>query len=382
MGKHVSSFIIDHLDEILVEWEAFARTLSPDMGTLALRDHARQMLETIARDIESSQTDDQQARKSKGLAPGLPGVSAAEKHGELRHTVGFDLQSLVSEFRALRATVLRLWIEKKRYGDAQAAYEMARFNEGIDQALAESVESYSLELAKSRETFLAILGHDLRSPLGALSGALHVMSMPAATPTQRVEALASGRRSVAFMGSMIRDLLEYTRTRLGKGIPIAPAPADLDSVCRAAIDEASLAYPGCVFQLDSEGPVRAEFDPERMHQVVANLLNNAVQHGRRDAPIRVLARAAEAHVRLEVANQGRPIPPSLLEMIFEPLVQADVTGAPLPPSTNMGLGLHIASVIVRAHHGTIVASSSAEAGTRFTIELPSARSRVREDATA
>ncbi|MEP7068898.1 MAG: histidine kinase dimerization/phospho-acceptor domain-containing protein [Usitatibacter sp.] len=183
----MAGFITDHLDEIVSEWETFAKTLSPasaTMDSLALRDHARQMLEAIAKDITTSQSLDQQELKSKGLGPVFNGAeTAAAAHGALRHTVGFDLQQLVAEFRALRATVLRLWVINKRYEDPKSAYEIARFNEAIDQALAESVESYSRELSKSRDTFLAILGHDLRTPLSAISGALHTFRNRQSNPS-------------------------------------------------------------------------------------------------------------------------------------------------------------------------------------------------------
>jgi signal transduction histidine kinase len=368
------SFIIEHLPEIVAEWESFARTVSPASATMdssALRDHVRQMLETIAKDIETWQSNRQQELKSKGLGPVLHGgETAAASHGALRHTAGFDLSELVAEFRALRATVLRLWVEKKRYGDADSAYEMTRFNEAIDQALAESVATYSGELAKSRDTFLAILGHDLRSPLSALAGAMHILSKPAGE-SMRTDALAAGTRSVSAMGGMIRDLLEYTRTRLGKGIPITLAQGNLESVCKAAVSEVSLVYPQTAFRFESGGPLSGFFDSDRMHQVVSNLLNNAVQHGKTGFPVVLVARGDNYNLTLQVKNQGVPIAPELLQVIFDPLVQVPTEESDPRRVSNLGLGLYIAREIVLAHRGTIHATSSAE-GTVFTVELPCA----------
>ena len=368
----MSSFIIEHLEEIIREWETFAGKVSPAAAALdgaGLRDHVREMLHVIANDIETSQTDGEQKLKSEGLAPALPGAeTAAESHGSLRYSAGFDLTALVAEFRALRATVLRIWLKKERYADAGTAYEIARFNEAIDQALAESVSAYSEELEKARDTFLAILGHDLRSPLGAMAGVLGIMASPAEGAV-RNEAIAAGRRSVASMTAMVQDLLEFTRSRLGKGIPITPAETDLETLCKAAISEVSLVYPQASFRFESSGNLVGAFDRARMHQVAANLLNNAVQHGKRGAPISLVTTGGEDTITMKVANAG-VIDPILLPRLFDPLAPT-ANKAPAPSgSTNMGLGLLIAREIVAAHRGTIDVTSSPQAGTEFTVQVP------------
>ncbi len=367
----MKSFILEHMDEIVAEWEAFARTVSPasaTMDSMALRDHVKQMLQAIAKDIETHQTGAEQEEKSKGEAPPAGAAdTAAETHGHMRHTAGFDLSELVAEFRALRATVLRIWISKEKYCDPVTAYEITRFNEAIDQALAESVATYSAELTRSRDTFLAILGHDLRSPLSALAGTLHILSNPAGD-VHREETLATGKRSVAVMSGMIQDLLEYTRTRLGKGIPITVADDDLEAVCKAAFNEVSLVYPQTAFRFEVESGLRGSFDAARMHQVLANLLNNAVQHGQRGFPVVLVARTSEQSLVLQVKNRGRPIAPELLQVVFDPLVQIPTEDSS-ELFTNLGLGLFIAREIVLAHGGTIGATSSDEE-TVFTVELP------------
>jgi len=368
----VPSFIIEHLDEITAEWEAFARTVSPASATMdsaALRDHVKQMLQAIAADIETWQSSDQQDLKARGLGTVVAGVeTAAESHGALRQTVGFDLSELVAEFRALRATVPRLWMEKKRYGDAASAYEIARFNEAIDQALAESVATYSQELGKSRDTFLAILGHDLRSPLNAIAGALQVLSGRAGE-ADRAQALASANRCVSGMGGMIADLLEYTRSRLGKGIPITRARANLEQVCKSAIAELALAYPQASFRFEAGDQLDGMFDSTRMHQVVSNLLNNAVRNGKRDSPVFMAASSDNYNLILQVKDRG-VIAPESLQVIFDPLVQ--VASGDDAARVSLGLGLYIAREVVLAHQGTIRAESSAQDGTTFTIELPCA----------
>lgn len=160
-----SSFIETDLEAILEEWDAFARTLLPAAKTMTdsqLRDHAREILLTIAKDMETSQSEDQRSGKSKRIG-GAPGaVTAGASHGGARHVCGFDLPQLVGEFRALRASVLSLWSRSAVATNVQPVLEeIARFNEAVDQALAESVERYSADVARSRDIFLAVLGHDV-----------------------------------------------------------------------------------------------------------------------------------------------------------------------------------------------------------------------------
>src|SRR5687767_15838583 len=151
----LSRFLTEHLEDILVEWEAFAASLLASgqmMTSLALRDHASEILRAVALDIESDQTELEQAYKSKGFVQIAAATrTAAMTHGALRHLAGFDLRQLAAEFRALRASVLRLWL-KQGVQDETAFYQMTRFNESIDQALAESIANYSDEVARSRRS--------------------------------------------------------------------------------------------------------------------------------------------------------------------------------------------------------------------------------------
>ena len=162
----LSQFIKHNVEPILVEWEAFARTMIPPAETMSvveLRDHAREILLAIADEMETLQTEDQREAKSKGLAPREATASFAAEHGGLRQRVGFDLTQLGAEYRALRATVLRQWMRSVKVVDRTVLEEAARFNEGIDQGLAEAMVTYSENVANSRDTFLAVLGHDLRN---------------------------------------------------------------------------------------------------------------------------------------------------------------------------------------------------------------------------
>ena len=372
----LARFIDGHIDAILAEWELFAQTLQPaaeTMTALALRNHAKEILQAMARDLEAAQTDAQQTDKSKGWAPVLDGKeTAAATHGALRHLVGFDLRQLAAEYRALRASVLKLWREHHSMQEDPMLTEITRFNEAVDQALAESIASYSDEVSSSRDTFLAILGHDLRSPLSAVSMSAHYLATPGRVVTEGQPALVRIRQSVLTMSLMIKDLLEYTRTRLGKRIPVTPLAYDVGQVCEAAHDEVQAAHPDRVFDLEMDGDLRAEIDPARLGQVLSNLLNNAIQYGAPGLPITLSARGEHDIVVIEVENQGPAIAEDALQVIFNPLVQmrTEHGGSPDPLSTSLGLGLFIAREIVMGHGGTLKVESSSPEGTVFRVELP------------
>ena len=372
----LADFIKENIAQILTEWEAFAVTLQPaaeTMTSLALRDHAKEILLAMARDIGAAQTATQQTDKSKGWAPILGGKeTAAATHGSLRHLVGFDLRQLTAEYRALRASVLKLWREHRSIHEDATIIEMTRFNEAVDQALAESIASYSNEMDRSRDTFLAILGHDLRSPLSAVSMSAAYLTVPGRVNSEAHPSLVLVKQSVLTMSLMIRDLLEYTRTRLGKQIPVMPFAYDVGLVCEAAHDEVQAAHPACVFDLEMSGDLRAEVDPARLGQVLSNLLNNAIQYGTLGLPITLSARGEANAVVIDVTNHGTPIPSDALQVIFNPLVQlrTEHGGSADPLSTSLGLGLFIAKEIVAGHGGTLGVESSSNEGTVFTITLP------------
>jgi signal transduction histidine kinase len=373
----LSRFITNNMEEIVHEWQSFAMTMEPaasTMSALALRDHAEPILLAIAKDLESTQTAAAQSDKSKGLAPLAIRETAAATHGALRHVSGFDLNQLGAEYRALRASVIRLWTQKHSNAlDLAAIEDMIRFNEAVDQAVAESTSRYAAELALSRDTFMAILAHDLRSPLSAIRMLSQLIENSATTEGARKQATQI-QRSAKEMGGMIRDLLEYTRTQLGKGIPITRAACNIGAICREAVEEVRAAHPGREFLLDVPQDLVGLIDSARLRQALSNLLNNAVQHGEAGSSIGLAARAENSSIALEVKNRGEPIPPASLQVIFDPLVQLSEDSAVKlkAPSTNLGLGLFIAREVALGHGGGIDVKSNREDGTVFTIRLPAA----------
>ena len=370
---NLADFLAANSDEILAEWEAFARTLLPSaatMDSLALRDHAKQILQAIAADIVTAQSPREQAEKSTDdTSQRLAVHTAAAIHGSLRHTSGFDLRQLVAEFRALRASVLRLWEEHTGDGQPNAVYQVTRFNEAIDQALAESVAHYSDSVNKSRDTFLAILGHDLRSPLRAVTVSAAALADPATSAAARADAMASIQNSALSMSQMVRDLLEYTRSNLGGGIPLELEASNLTQIIRASLAEVQSGYPQRSFRIDTEGDLPVNVDAPRMQQAITNLLINAVQHGSASSPVELLARHVDDATLVQVKNRGARIPAEVLQAIFDPVVQFEAAARTRRTSASLGLGLFIAREIAQGHGGTIEAESSDEA-TAFTIRIP------------
>jgi signal transduction histidine kinase len=247
---------------------------------------------------------------------------------------------------------------------------MTRFNEAIDQALAESIASYSDEVARSRDMFLAILSHDLRNPLSAIANSGLYLGTPGVLP--RGAPLTAARRinsSVAKMSLLIKDLLEYTRTRLGRSIPITREATSIEKICSLALEEMRAAHPERRFELEVSGELFGQFDGGRLQQMLSNLLGNAAQNGVEGQPITLSAHGEPDGIIVRVKNHGRAISACHLQVIFDPLVQLPSTGADRTPE-NLGLGLYIAREIVTMHGGTLVAESSVEDGTVFSARLP------------
>ena len=223
-------------------------------------------------------------------------------------------------------------------------------------------------VAAFQEQMLGIVSHDLRNPLGAITTGMSVIEMRAEELPGIKPIVARMRSSARRMTAMIDQLLDVTRARLGGGIPVSLRPTSLDQIARGVLDEISLARSAARIELVTDGEVAGIWDPDRLSQVVANLVTNAMQYGRPDHPIGVEVRAEPQAAVLKVsnANVDQPIDPDRLRVIFDPYARGKDTGR---NTGGLGLGLYIVSEIVRSHGGTIKADSSLD-GTVFTVVLP------------
>jgi len=368
----LAEFIDKEMESILAEWEAFARTLLPASGGLdiaALRDHAEQILRTAARDLRSHQSPSDQAAKSRGedSRPRPEAETAAETHGLLRATSGFTLRQLVAEYRALRATVLRLWADQEGHGsNPHMLVDMTRFNEAIDQAVAESVDFFALETDRWRNVFLGVVGHDLRGPLNAILLTSQLLTRLESEPVNKLAArlINGGQR----MKLLLDDLLDYSRVSLDLGIPVSPTVADLAIACEEEVDLQRAVWPAHTIELVTSGITDGLWDSARLKQVVSNLISNAAKYGDQGAPIVVRLSGDDEHVAISVENSGPTISADEIETVFDPLRRAaQVEGD--NERASLGLGLFIVREIVQAHGGTVAVSSNA-GRTVFSLTLP------------
>lgn len=216
---------------------------------------------------------------------------------------------------------------------------------------------------RMNELFMAVLGHDLRSPLSVVTmGAAALQQLPDASPA--VCALARRmNNSARRMERLVTDLTDVARVRSGQPLLVRPVPCELDEVVMKVVQE--LEAQGGRFVVEVTGDLRGQWDPERLAQAVTNLLSNAVEHGDGDAPVRVYVEGRATGVRLSVHNRGS-IPQDLQAALFEPF---RTTRHPGDRRRGLGLGLYIVHQIVRAHAGTVTVDSDPARGTTFRIDL-------------
>jgi phosphoserine phosphatase RsbU/P len=234
--------------------------------------------------------------------------------------------------------------------------------------IAEVLTRYIDRATQYSDRFIAILGHDLRNPLNAISGCASLLQEGAQSEERHARSISLILRSCQRIDRLVNDLLDFARSRLGGPLPLTKTSTDLGEICRSVLDEVKAAHPDRVIELERIGDLNGEWDKERLAQLISNLAANAIEHGSGER-VRIVAHDQEARVVLEINNRGEPIAPELLSSIFDPLVHGrrDTSDE---PSRGLGLGLFIAREIVTAHEGTIEVTSSASDGTTFTVSLP------------
>jgi len=370
MHSALADFVEHHAETIIDQAITFAKSVDAtrQMDEAALRDHLPEIIETIVADLRTPQTRAEEIAKSEGRAP-VPGDRprpAAATHALHRAHSGYSISNLVSEYRALRASVLRLWADACD-GHPAALEEVARFNEAIDQAIAESVSHYAGEVERWRNIFLGVLGHDLRSPLGAILMTSELIArtavdVPMATAAQRL--IRSGER----MRQLLDDLLVFNRAQMGIGFEVRKQDVDLADACREEVELLRASMPETRIDFHAPAPVRGMFDAGRVREALANLVVNAHKYGTHGSGIRVELRDAGSRAELVVANTGDPLSVEMLDVMFEPLRRGGVSGGKFE-RTSLGLGLFIVNQIAQAHEGSIRARSD-EGETIFELHLP------------
>jgi signal transduction histidine kinase len=370
----LSAFIRENIEIILQEWEDFAVTLHPlaDSNRQKLRDHAQQMLMVICADLDTYQCEQESIEKSKGKAPAEASDTAAESHAVDRLESGFSIGELMAEYRAMRASVLRLWQKRVKGADEKAVQDMLRFNEAIDQSLTESVARFSALTRDMQNVFLAILGHDVRSPLGAIGMGAQVLLLDTALPPKYQKIAGRIASSTRRVNEIVNDLIDFSTSSLGSSMPIKPAPMDFGPECTHIVEEIRAFHPERQIKLELSGDLNVTWDRVRINQALSNLVANATHHGAKDQPVWVSAQGGDG-VTLTIRNMGAPMEPTHMRTLFDPAKRVAVRSASAragDDADHLGLGLYITRDIVSAHGGAITVNSTLAEGTTFTVTLP------------
>ena len=238
-----------------------------------------------------------------------------------------------------------------------------------DRARLEVLARQAQEAARIREDLVAVVSHDLRNPISAISMSASVMLKREGLADWQAKGLSRIYSAADRAIRLIRDLLDSTQARVG-GIPVERGPLDFHELARHVVEEVQLAHPERHIHFETGGDPQGAWDADRMAQVITNLVGNAVQHSPADTPVRVRSRGEDGEVRLEIHNEGPPIPAEVLPTVFEPFQRGRSARGGAPGS--LGLGLFISRQIVEAHGGAIEVRSAQGEGTTFTVRLPRA----------
>lgn len=377
----LADFIISHKEDILREWDGFACTMLPAaaaMTSTELRNHAAEMLESIANDLGISQSREEGIVKSHGLEPRTTQTEAGEDHGLTRLESKFTIEQVASEYRALRSSVLRLWGEANSTPSSTDIGDVIRFNEAIDQLLAASIFSFAkatreaVEAEKNRkDQFLAMLAHELRNPLSPISAAAALLKMGKTDDAVVSNASSIITRQVAHMATLVEDLLDVSRVTRG-AIELKLEPLDLRHVIADAVEQVApqiQARHHALAVVELPEAIAMMGDRKRLVQVMTNLLTNAAKYTPEHGHIALNLQLYPDQVAISVEDNGIGMAPDFVPHVFDLFAQAESTSD--RTSGGLGLGLALVKSLVELHSGKVTCSSPGlGSGSKFTVWLP------------
>lgn len=371
----LAEFIHRNRDRIQDAWEARAFDLPAEKqgSALLFQVHLNELLDAIAKDVA----------KGSSHTSGSESHTAELARAVLRDLAGGSLRQVGEELRILRTIVSELWCQAETHPSAFSLQDLSAFHNVIDQAMGEYIAHYSDELARARDGFLSILGHDLRSPLSAITIAGDYLAMPGMLEGKPLQAAIGIKNSAASMSAMIRNLMAYAKARLGKKTDLMPERSDIGNICEAVVMKARTGFPDYTFLAQIKSKIYGEVDPLRLQQMLDNLVEGAVQQGANGKPITLTAfeDAQAITVQVETAGEGSAL--DALQLIVDPAVQIPFDAA--EPDGKLagivGLGLFTAREIVLAHGGAITIERAEQGGTLFTVRLPHPRAKLEKDAS-
>lgn len=361
----LAEFIERNHGRIVDAWQQFVEQLPSfdgQISTAELRTHAGRMLDAVVGDMRSPPQPDRAAAPPE---PQEARGAGASEHGLQRHAAGLSLVALTSEFRALRAVVLRLWAGAGFVRSPAAFDDLVMFNESLDRVTAEAVQAFAQAAERDRALVMGIVAHDLRGPLQTASMASHILAHRHPQVGQD-ETMAQLRRSLARMVPMVDDLMAVAAFGLRGPMNVRPVSMDLAALATEIVAEVAAEFPSHRFVLETRGAQVGNWDKARLGQLLSNLLRNAAAHGDPEGVIRVVLTEGEGHAVLSVHNRGPVIPPAERASLFSPTARGSTAKA----GAHLGLGLFIVREIARGHGGSVGVTSDSEHGTVFSVLLP------------
>lgn len=286
----------------------------------------------------------------------------AMQHGNERAKLtDYALGDVIREYQILRAVI----VETLRPENTLTDDDWDIVHRSIDEAVAEAASAFVEVQQSHRELFTAALSHDFRGPLSNASNYLELLRRDA-DPGQRAHFAARALSNLKQISRMIGEVLDVTRANAGDGLAVQLEACEATKLAREVVDDMALAH-GDRFTLDFEHEVHGHWDCQRIKQALHNLLENAVKYGREDRPIAVHIEESQGRILISVHNEGEPIPPELLPVLFQPYRRAP--SAESSRKQGWGLGLVLVEAIAEAHGGSVGVESSAELGTTFIIDV-------------
>jgi signal transduction histidine kinase len=372
LRPRLPDFIHSHAEEVLSAWDEFAATVSHGgkaLDAAALRDHASEILKTIAADLRQPQSSEQQDAKGKGLGPRGALPTPAETHADFRMLAGFAVDAMITEYRALRASVLKLWARHGGGTRPEDLTDLTRFNEAIDQAIAESIGRYTKQTGTSAELFIGILGHDIRNPLGTI-----LMSVAGLVRSGKLSEAAAApiNNAATRIKAIIEQVVDFTRAQADGVMPIVRKPGDLAQQLAKVVEETQVRRPARKVRMEASGDFQGSWDEGGMGQLLSNRLGNALLYGSQWTEVTLRMWSTPTEVCFSVHNHGEPIPEGERELIFQPLergAQHRAQGQPRE-AAGLGLGPYICREIVLSHGGKLEIDSTRADGTTFSVSLP------------
>ena len=357
----VKCLLVDDLEENLVALSALMR--SDDVETLMARSGAEALDLLLSHDVALALLDVQMPDMNGFELAELMRGSERTRHVPIifltagvrdqhRMFKGYESGAVDFLYKPIEPHILR--------NKADVFFQLYRQRQQLVRELHERTETLRLN-----EMFAAVLGHDLRNPLGAILTGAHLIQRATTQDNVRETAgrmLSSGKR----MSRLIDDLLDLTRARLAGGISLKCDTVDFGALLQRVVKEQEGAVPDRRVEVTQKGDVTGDWDPDRLGQVASNLIGNAFQHGAPNQPVRVgLDGTDPDQVVMSIENDG-VIPPDILPHLFDPFRGGQRAGR----NEGLGLGLYIVQQIVHAHGGRVEVHSTPETHTRFRVIVP------------